>query len=81
MVKDLLLTDCVHNNSKTAEVNLIKFNTMVKDNEKMCCAQNLDSQDQGQGHSHRFNPYKSSIHKTQKGLSKFNLIAEKGKTK
>ena len=30
---------CVHSNSETAEVNLIKFNTMVTHNEKVCCAQ------------------------------------------
>ena len=53
---------CVHNNSIIAEVNLIKLNTMVKHNkmvkynEKVCCAQNLGSHDQGQG------PYKSSSH-------------------
>ena len=32
---------------------------MVKHNEKVCCAQNLGSHNQGQGHSHRFIPDKS----------------------
>ena len=53
---------CVHNNSKTAEVNLIKFNTMLTHNETVCCAQNLCSHDQG----HRFIPYKLSIHNNSK---------------
>ena len=56
----------VHNNLKTAEVNLIKFNTVVKHNEKMCCTQNLGSHNQGQGHSHGFLPHKSSIHNNSK---------------
>ena len=43
---------CIHNNSKTAEVNLIKFHTMVKHNE-VCLAQNFGFHDQGQGHSHK----------------------------
>ena len=42
---------CIQNNSKTAEVSLIKFHTMVKQNEKMCEAKNLGSHDQGQGHT------------------------------
>ena len=43
---------CVHNNSKTAEVNVIKFKTMVRHNVNVCRAQNLGSHDQGQGHCH-----------------------------
>ena len=58
---------CVHNNSKTAEMNLIKFYTVLKHNEKVLCAQNLGSHDLGQGHSHRFIPYKSSFHNNSKG--------------
>ena len=50
---------------------------MVKYNEKVCCAQILGSHDQGQGHSYRFIPSKSSIHNNSKGLSN----SEKGKTK
>ena len=42
---------CVHNNSITAEVNLIKFNRMVKHYEKMCGAQNLGSHNEGQVHT------------------------------
>ena len=70
---------CVHNNSKTAEVNLIKFNTMVKHNEKVGCAQKLGFQ--GQGHSHRFIPYKSSIHNNSERIKKIESASEKGKTK
>ena len=44
---------CVHNNSKPAEVNFIKFKTMVKHNEKVCCTYNLGSHDQRQGHNQR----------------------------
>ena len=38
---------CVRNNSITAELNLIKFHTMVKHNGKMCRAQNSGSGDEG----------------------------------
>ena len=58
---------CVHKiNSKTAEVNLIKFNTMVKHIEKVCCAQNLGPPDQGHGYRHRFIPHKSSLRNNSK---------------
>ena len=57
---------CVHNNAKIAEVNLIKFNTMVNHNENVCCVQNLGSHNQGHGHSQRFIPYKSSFHNNSK---------------
>ena len=42
---------CVHNNSITAEVNLIKFHTLAKHNENMYWAQNLGSHDKGHGHT------------------------------
>ena len=41
---------CAHDHSKTAVVNLIKFHTVVKHNEKVCQAQNLGFDDHGQGH-------------------------------
>ena len=49
----LLFTNCVFQiNLKTAQGNLINFNTMVKHNEKVCQAQNIDSNKLGQGHNH-----------------------------
>ena len=44
---------CIHKISKTTEVNLIKFHTMVRHYKKVCLAQNSGSYDQGQGHSHK----------------------------
>ena len=41
---------CVCDNLKTAEGNSIKFHMMVKHDEKVCQAQNLDSHSQGQVH-------------------------------
>ena len=62
-VKYLLLTFFFTISQKQLiKVNLIKFNTMVKHNEKVCQAQNLGSHDQGQGHNYRFTPNKSCIH-------------------
>ena len=48
-----LYISCVHNNSKTPEVNLIKFHRKVNQNEMVCHAQNFGSHDEGQGHSQR----------------------------
>ena len=46
---------------------------MVKQNDKVCQAQNLGSHDRGQGHNHKFVFYKSYIHNdSKKGLT--NLI-------
>ena len=41
----------VSHNSKTSKGNLIKFHRKVKQNKKVCHAQNLGSHDQGQGHN------------------------------
>ena len=38
-------------NSKTNEGNLINLHTKVKENEKVCCTQNLSSLNQGQVHN------------------------------
>ena len=46
---------CVSHNSKTSKGNLIKLHRKIKQNEKVCCAQNLVSHDQGQGHNRRSN--------------------------
>ena len=37
-------------NSNTTEANLTKLYRKIEDNEKVCCAQELDSYAQGQGH-------------------------------
>ena len=39
---------CVSHNSKNGRGNLIKLHKKIKQNEKMCHAQNLGSHDQGQ---------------------------------
>ena len=44
---------CVSHNSKNDKGNLIKLCRKIKQNEKMCGAQNLGAQDQGQGHNPR----------------------------
>ena len=77
----VIYRSCVHNNSISAEVNLIKFHTMVKHNEKICQVQNLGSQDEGQGHMLKVHPLQSCIHNNLKGLSKSNQISKKGKLK
>ena len=41
--KFVTYTSCVSHNSKTDKRNLIKFHRKVKQNEKVCCAQNLGS--------------------------------------
>ena len=41
----------VSHNSKTKKGNLIKLDRKIKQNEKVCHAQNLVSNDQGQGHN------------------------------
>ena len=41
------------NNSKTAEMNLIKFYTKVKQDEKVCSAQKLGSHNKGKSHNQR----------------------------
>ena len=43
----------VSHNSKTNEGNFIKLHRKIKQNEKACCAQNLGSHHQGQGHNQR----------------------------
>ena len=40
---------CLSNNSKTTEANLTKLYRKIEHNEKVCCAQELDSYAQGQG--------------------------------
>ena len=42
---------CLSNNSKTAETNLTKLLRKIEHNEKVCCAQELGSYAQGQGHN------------------------------
>ena len=42
---------CLSNNTKTTEVNLMKLNGKIENNEKVCCAQELGSYAQGQGHN------------------------------
>ena len=44
---------CVSHNSKSKKGNLIKLHRKVKQNKKVCQAQNLGSHDQGQGHNCR----------------------------
>ena len=39
---------CIHHDSKTAEFNLIKLHWKVNQHEKVSCAQNLGSYNQGQ---------------------------------
>ena len=43
---------CLSNYSKTTEANLTKLHRKIEHNEKMCCAQELGSYTQGQGHNH-----------------------------
>ena len=43
---------CLSNNSKTIEANLTKLHRKVEHYEKVCCAQELGSYTQGQGHNH-----------------------------
>ena len=47
------VTNCVSHNSKTDIGNLIKLHRKIKQNEKVCHAQNLGSHDLGQGHNRR----------------------------
>ena len=66
---------CVsHDNSKIDKGNLIKLHRKIKENEKVCHAQNLGSHDLGQGYSPRSKvcpkSYISHNSKTDKG----NLI-------
>ena len=42
---------CLGNNSKTTEANLMKLNRNIEHHEKVCCAQELGSYAQGQGHN------------------------------
>ena len=42
---------CLSNNSKTTEANLMKLHRKIENNKKVCCAQELGSHIQGQGHS------------------------------
>ena len=42
---------CLSNKSETTEVNLTKLHKKIKHNEKVCCAQELGSYAQGQGHN------------------------------
>ena len=42
---------CLSNNSKNTEANLTKLHRKIKHNEKVCCAQELHSYAQGQGHN------------------------------
>ena len=42
---------CLSNNSKTTEANLMKHHRKKEHNEKVCCAQELGSFAQGQGHN------------------------------
>ena len=46
----LSVTNCVSHNSKTDKENLIKLYRKIKQNEKVCRAQNLGSNNQGKGH-------------------------------
>ena len=46
---------CVSHNSITNKGNSIKLRKKIKQNEKVCRAQNLGSHDQGQGHNRRSN--------------------------
>ena len=41
---------CISNNSKTTEANVRKLHGKIIQNEKVCCAQELGSYAQGQGH-------------------------------
>ena len=43
---------CLSNNSKTIEANLTKLHRKIEHYEKVCCAQELGSYSQGQGHNH-----------------------------
>ena len=43
---------CLSNNSKTTKANLTKLRRKIEHNEKVCCAQELGSYIQGQGHDH-----------------------------
>ena len=47
----VIYKSCVSHNSKTSEGNLIKLYRKVKQNDKVCRSQNLNSHNQGQGHS------------------------------
>ena len=61
---------CVSHNSKINKGTLFKLHRKIKQNEKVCRAQNLGSCDQGQGHKQRFFTYKSCVShnsKTNKG--------------
>ena len=42
---------CLSNNSKTTEANLTNLHKRIKHNKKVCCAQELDSYAQDQGHN------------------------------
>ena len=42
---------CLSNNSKTTEANLTKLHRKIEHNEKVCCAQELGSYAQDQGHN------------------------------
>ena len=53
--------------------NFIKLHRKVKQNEKVCHAQTLGSNDQGQRHSQRFVTYKSCLHNNSK-TAEVNLI-------
>ena len=43
---------CLCNNSKTIEAHLTKLHRKIEHFEKVCCAQELGSYTQGQGHNH-----------------------------
>ena len=43
---------CLSNNSKTTEANLTKLHRKIEHYEKVCCAQELGSYAQGQGHKY-----------------------------
>ena len=43
---------CLSNNSKTIQANLTKLHRKIEHYEKVCCAQELGSYTQGQGHNY-----------------------------
>ena len=76
-VKSLSLTNCVSSiiKRKNNKGNFIKLHRKLKQNEKMCCAQNLGYHDQGQDHNPRLKVciYKSWVSHNSKS-NKGNFI-------
>ena len=70
---------CLSNNSKTTEANLMKLHRKIEHNAKACCAQELGSYAQGQGHNQVKGQIVPKIVLLIKYSSKFDETSQKDK--